>query len=1107
MEVASNMMHSHQELQRLCQAALHSLDEQERLNSQNELRYLCQPEMWGHLQVVMKHSTDEAVLFMCNKALMFIVSNEIGPGERDEVQTFILTFVEERANAGQPLYLTKSMLSVYAMALYLNWRMMVISLEEESLGSVIGKRIYEKISAHLSYRWRILAMTEVLSWFTREDEKTNLMTVREAFASRVLPYFFQYAVQMMKSAPSLQDAFAPELHAFVSQCLDFVPPTSVRPIVTTRITSEETLFIAPLEEWYAPTLDALHVCCGCAHEREIVLPAIQLARQLATLDFTRATDREQFAFVSLLVNFVCITLMKFQAMIDMSELLSADALDEAVRCLCNIYERYPSGVTEILAADPHVISILTSFAHRTAERWDESEEEVRNSLMWFLSLLVEHYCENPNYVNVRTGEDLRQSHIQSLVHQTCTVFLEQLVAKCQLSEGGPALHTEEGLVMHSEKLRPMVRLIVQQINTLGPQLSNLVKTCCTNYEWCLQLGSGRPVPPEMHSWLESISSDNKTHSTMAAANGAMSPSSRAKFWTKIVLTRLATVFHVIAITLKDRTAHSIFVEDAMSDDSLLGKCISFVQSFLTDDLSDALMTSMNFSDDPQQSRSSDSEENCHVGILRVILFLCEQLRMTVFSGKKSVNSMTLLSIRYVLQKYSHIPVLGLSAANLLLTTLASPDLPSEVLVDPVMDSIVEMVTGDRCEIAVMAYSSSVLANCREDHFRIRKRIVAALSSLAQLRLEIPGLSHSRHRTMEQVLKSRFSYLHSPIAEAALTDFSLWRATMYAMMADYRGLMKCLKDPKLISQVLASFVEVHTRFCQFAQFSSDVPDGVKRVHIEVLRTFAKWSVACLHHLPDCESTPMESGTAFAQFVLSLCQSIFWQYPGGLPSRALCEVGKVVWAVFRGGWCNVGVMNYYGDHVAETVLNEAVRSLLRYGHDVTEIMALKKERNFLFRGIASAQGFRFPSRSLRDRLNAPEVVDGTAHCLLRCLQDTPLLAIIECLHAVIMLPSTRGKISDDTLRGIFKEICVLVGTSTNPMHSLAPCCEMMLRCHQMDPHGMEAELEGLLDIASAYHRVRLRCLLMLLRNPPAGDLAKSFGNVFSVNARSTATLTAW
>jgi hypothetical protein len=88
---------------------------------------------------------------------------------------------------------------------------------------------------------------------------------------------------------------------------------------------------------------------------------------------------------------------------------------------------------------------------------------------------------------------------------------------------------------------------------------------------------------------------------------------------------------------------------------------------------------------------------------------------------------------------------------------------------------------------------------------------------------------------------------------------------------------------------------------------------------------------------------------------------------------------------------------------------------------------------------------------------------------------------------------------------EELAVILATSAVGGELIPLVCLVVERCHHAFPSECEAVLERLLEQAAAYHRVRLRCLLMMLRNPPA-DLATSFSRTFT-HGSSAEQISAW
>lgn len=219
--------------------------------------------------------------------------------------------------------------------------------------------------------------------------------------------------------------------------------------------------------------------------------------------------------------------------------------------------------------------------------------------------------------------------------------------------------------------------------------------------------------------------------------------------------------------------------------------------------------------------------------------------------------------------------------------------------------------------------------------------------------------------------------------------------------------------------------------------------------------------------------------------------------------MTDIAQMIFCIFDGAWCSVAVMTYYHDYSVEGILMQALDTFVKM--DVQDVMGLPKRREYVFRGITAALAFDCASADLLAYANVNKVWQKLSEFLLKCLQNAPLRVIVDC-HAVLLKGKARECLSDSFTSSLFQELVIMVSTGTYPPDGAETCCSLIQLCHSNNSHLTEGVLEHLLEVSSAYHRVRLRCLLMMLRNPPS-NVWKSFVTVFGTGSRTAPILSAW
>ena len=228
------------------------------------------------------------------------------------------------------------------------------------------------------------------------------------------------------------------------------------------------------------------------------------------------------------------------------------------------------------------------------------------------------------------------------------------------------------------------------------------------------------------------------------------------------------------------------------------------------------------------------------------------------------------------------------------------------------------------------------------------------------------------------------------------------------------------------------------------------------------------------------------------------------------RDLCEVAKLLVHVLDGNWVNVGVMMYYGDNSIQRLIPVVVTYFITA--NPVDIISLGKDSDYFFRAITAVINIRVVTDSLRENTAFRELMTALGWLLVRCLKlcagSRPhLSAVFALFNSHSMLWYLPGSVP--LVFQLLRELIMMIATNTCPpggMHDDA--VHLITRCYTWNPTEVgEPCFEELLSQCSAYHRVRVRCLLTLLRSPPA-DITQAYARVFTTGTeQSEVTLSAW
>jgi hypothetical protein len=216
---------------------------------------------------------------------------------------------------------------------------------------------------------------------------------------------------------------------------------------------------------------------------------------------------------------------------------------------------------------------------------------------------------------------------------------------------------------------------------------------------------------------------------------------------------------------------------------------------------------------------------------------------------------------------------------------------------------------------------------------------------------------------------------------------------------------------------------------------------------------------------------------------------------------------------GAWVNLGVMMYYGDDAVVETLIHAADALLSIPVEV--VVSDEQRRHRVFNVVSICLDFPYPPQALALEAAATRVWPRLLDYLVQCMSYRFSHLVLGCIGKIVLelwpnpaAPCREDLVTSRTLQSIIHEVAVSLSTVEGLHESTYHLgFEVMRSCYARDCEGSEGTFETLLSFCSAYHRVRLRSILMMLRGGSTpSQAAASFLSVFG-NASKQQTLAAW
>ncbi|GET87747.1 hypothetical protein, conserved [Leishmania tarentolae] len=1202
-------------LSELATAALSSPDKETRDSAAQQLLFLSSYEYWDTLRVLLPRVQNNYLRFIVVKGLLFLVSNELGPQERTEMQQYVLEYLQERRRCGEklPFYLSNALFSVYASALFSNWKISIIRAESAEMvdSSEMAQNIFSKLETYLTTEETLDCVLEILTFFARQNSRLSILSVKSSFAKQVLPFFFSAAANMLSSAP--------EKAALVCSTALECAPELEAPLVRLHHPSDTSITVLRWPSW-APAVSQVMNECGQVLLNHPEGPCAALYSRLLRQCSTVTSPQEEYIasrdeVADVLLDVSGRLLLKVQENPERTELLRL-----ACALLVNTFERNDETTVAYLARDPGVIRVWADATRYVLGRpFDEEESDLRQALLHLFFMIAErmlppklragrnldesftaHYgaCTPPRTregcwaeqgFSVERGGRHAQTQPQTSppsaprgpLSAECTREVEQqvidifstyvdlVINTAHEREESQELRTGFTFVLQTERiLQPIAEVLFCERIDLLPQLVDRLQQTIHQYELCVRArgeqqaamhtpaaaggdGSNEGFGSSAQSLLQEL------YMTLAVQNMSVGaalhcPTGTAEstplFFTYVCLSRLSVIISIFAIALLQGTASR--------DDSVLGAIASFARQLLgqEDQVTENLLQCLSLLDDGNDDLngcdggtahampiSSVPAAQVHIGILRSLFFFCGCVYDTNLSRREEFYDITVNLLCYVYRYHSDQVALVVDA-NILLTR------------------IVDFGSSGTFFLGAGKLMSLIEA-VKEDQLPLLQTPAAAQVGAADLGIpsEVAEARHGFLTSFTFYVETRYyagfpiSDVISTLAERCFEDARM-QANLRLSFQDLRAITRGIHQPDTLQLMLESVIR-HKDVCWAVvrYKAAAAPDMIAWLSVLCSRSCqymdeenlstTQWeltsfvmNVLCFYFsylsYPSLPMSITSNGTpafgpssstdggamppdnADSSFLMNGgSASTFFSFPAdAVEAAAVYDVSDILSTFCSAPWCNLGIVLYYERATVEHFFCGAVELLT-----TTSVQLLMSEegRARVFNAMSAAInscGHTFQQLHLLYMRQG--VWNRLVRQLTKCLSYMYAPELVDILYAILRsdqqarqrVPHYKG-LEEYTLASTFNEICTLVAVAPHLTYrEMSACFGLLQMCYDGAKMLCGEYADRLLDLCSAYHRVRLRLIINSLRRGDGVHLMTEYMTYFGQSS-NVGVLTAW
>ncbi|KAK7198353.1 hypothetical protein NESM_000794400 [Novymonas esmeraldas] len=1206
-------------LSELATAALTSPDKEERDSAAQQLLFLSSYEYWDTLRLLLPRAQNNYLRFIVVKGLLFLVSNELGPQERTEMQQYVLDYMQERRRNGEqlPVYLRNLLFSVYASALFSNWKISIIRAESAEMvdSSEMAQNIFAKLQAHLSVEETLDCVLEILSFFARQNARLSILSVKSSFAKQVLPFFFGAAAGMLTSAP--------EKAALVcSTALECAPELDML-VVRLHHLSDPSITVLRWPSW-APALSQVIHECGQSLLFQPEGPWAALhARLLRQCSAVTSPQEEYIASRDDLAT----VLLDVSSRLLMTVQEGTGGRTELLRLACallvNTFERNDEATVAYLARNTSVIRVWAAATLYVLDcPFDAEETDLRQALLHLFFMVAERLlpprppsarnnlddslsgfygaCTPPRSREGGVAEHslsaervgrpphLHESttppmgprgpltsevarEVEQLVVDVFSAYVDLIIFTAHAREESQELRTGPTFVLQTERmLQPIAEVLFCDRIDLLPQLVARLQQTIHHYELCVRArveqeaeqhsisaggvgglaaaaaasvgdggGGGGGFGGSAQSRFQELYMTLAVQDMNVGAELAYSAESTPLFFTHVYLSRLSVIISIFAIALLQGTA-------SRDDDSVLSAIAAFACQLLgqEDQITEHLLQCLSLMDDSSDGHTgaaapptTSHTAQVHTGILRALFFFCGCVYETNLSRREEFYEITVNLLCYVYRYHSD-QVTLVADANVLLTRIVNFGSSGTFFLGAgKFMALIDAVKDDQLPLlhAPPARASSASA--------------AAVYPSA----EMAEARHGFLTAFTFYVETRF-YAGFPVADVVTAITERCFATASPRWSprvgfqDLRAILHGIHQPDTLQMTLEAILR-HKDVCIAvmecgATAAAVAPDMIAWLAVLCSRSrqymdeenfsTTQWELASLvmgllcrffQHLSR-QLPPMTSLTSRSDLSPTLSPSSFGGGGGSgsggsgffcFPADAVdapvvYDVSDVLHTFCSAPWCNVGILLYYERATVEQFFCGAVELLT-----TTSVQLLMSEegRTRVFNAMMAAVS---TSGNAFQQLHLLYMRQGVWNRLVRqlnkCLSYMYAPELIDILYAIIRsdqqarqhIPQYKG-LEEYTLAVTFNEICTLVAVAPHLTYrEMATCFGLLQACYDGAKMLCGEYADRLLDLCSAYHRVRLRLIINSLRRGDGSHLMTEYMTYFGQSS-NVGVLTAW
>ncbi|KAG5507573.1 hypothetical protein JKF63_06522 [Porcisia hertigi] len=1199
----------------LATAALTSPDKETRDAAAQQLLFLSSYEYWDTLRVLLPRAQNNYLRFIAVKGLLFLVSNELGPQERTEMQQYVLEYLQGRRRCGEklPFYLSNALFSVYASALFSNWKISIIRAESAEMvdSSEMAQSIFTKLQTYLTTEETLDCVLEILTFFARQNSRLSILSVKSSFAKQVLPFFFSAAANMLSTAP--------EKAALVcSTALECTPELDV-PLVRLHHLSDPPITVLRWPAW-APALSQVMNECGQALLNQPEGPCAALYSRLLRQCSTVTSPQEEYIasrddVANVFLDVSGRLLLKVQENPERTELLRL-----ACALLVNTFERSDETTVAYLARDVDIIRVWADATRYVLGRpFDDEEADLRQGLLHLFFLIAERMlqpkprvgrslensfaafcgaCTPPTtreggrtqqgLSSERVGIQLqpqpnlspplaprgplsseRAREVEHIVIDIFSTYVDLVINTAHEREESHEVRTSATFVLQAERmLQPIAEVMLcERINIL-PQLFDRLQQTIHQYELCVRArgeqqaalhgsaaagcdGGSGSFGSSAQSLLQEL------YMTLAVQNmnvgeAVICPPENAEstplFFTYVCLSRLSVIISIFAIALLGGLG--------CRDDNVLVAIATFASQLLRqeDQVTESLLQCLSSLDDgndeandfggitaPATAAASGHAAQVHTGILRSLFFYCGCVYDTNLSRREEFYDIIVNLLCYVYRYHSD-QVALVGDANVLLTRivdfgssgtffLGAAKLMS--LIDAVKEGQLPLLqslsTGEHG--ADSRWLSSEVAVVRHDFltaftFYAETRYYAGFPIADVVRTLTERCFDDAHmqacpRLSFQDLKAITKGIHQPDTLQIVLESIIRHKDVCSAVVRY--------DAAAVPDMIAWLSVLCSRSCQYMD-----EENLSTIQWEL--TSFVMNVLCLYFRylsyplspmvtagdgpsafnvpPSADGGAMLPDNIDSSLAMSGCTaSTFFSFPvDAVEATVVYDVSDILNSFCSAPWCNLGIILYYERATVEHFFCGAVELLTTTS---VELLMSEEGCTRVFNAMSAAVN---SSGSTFQQLHHLYMRQGLWNRLVRqlnrCLSYMYAPEVIDILYAILRsdqqarqrVPNYKG-LEGNTLAGTFSEVCMLVAVAPHLTYrEMVACFGLLQMCYDGSEVLCGECADRLLDLCSAYHRVRLRLIINSLRRGDGEYLMTEYMTYFGQSS-NVGVLTAW